>query len=164
MQINMEATIKDFFKSAREYAGKIINMYTDPAQFEVLYMEYVKLSDLEKTIIKIANTPAAERRSAEFQNLVFDVMYGHGKFGINSNVFANPKLKETKWEAFQAFTSVLYRIGEYYSSGCVFGNDPEPVLKAIKNWHYKTSRNIMKDFVYPFLPLSYFAKDRSEKR
>lgn len=167
MQVNMNALIKGFFNSVRKYTSEIMAMYEDPIQKEELQKEYNGILAIENALIKIANTKADERYGAEFKELVSEVMYnGHSKFGIGSGrIFVNPRLKEnseTKWEAHNAFFHVLTAFGNYYSSGSVFGNDPEPVLKALKSWRYKTSKNIMKDFVFPFLTLSRVAKGYSK--
>lgn len=166
MQVDMNALIKEFFDSVRKYArSKVIAKYKDPVAIEELQEEYEGINAIEKAINKLANTKANERKSEEFKQLVVDIMYKPYKFGVERNIFVDPDLEseDEKYVVFYAFDTVVQKIGDYYSSGKVFGNDPREFLEALRKWKCARTRSVIKDVFYTMLPLSYFARVKNKE-
>ena len=63
---------------------------------------------------------------------------------------------------YSAFMDTVCGIAGYYQDSNEYAEYPKAVLVPLKRWHYHTSKSAVKDFVYPFLPLAYFAKKRQK--
>ena len=148
MQANIDLTVKKFFDSVQNYTSKIRALYTDKAAQRMLDRAETQLSEVKQNIKKLSEM---EDYDYEKYKLAYQTMGTN----VNASLFIKPNSNNKG--AYHAFVAVVREIVNYYKQS-PFVRTPENLLRAIKSWKYQTSTSLLKDFVYPFLPLSYFAE------
>ncbi|MBO4672079.1 MAG: hypothetical protein J5608_00305 [Alphaproteobacteria bacterium] len=146
--INMEKTIDRFFESVWKYADKVSAMYSGPEDKAVIEDQKQVLKKLEadvKRLPKINDLHEKYIATTDFRGRDYSNM---------DKLFYKPS-KNPKGEAYKAFVNVCLGIADYYQSEY---SNPDVALAPMKQWYYTTATNKLKDFVYPFIPLSRFAE------
>lgn len=147
MQTNMDLTIRKFFETVQDYTSKICALYTDKAAQSRLDKAKAQLSEIKQNIEKLSVM-------GDYDDEKHKLAYQTMGTSVNAGLFMKPNSNNNG--AYLAFVHVVREIVDYYKQSS-FGRNPDGVLKAIKSWNYQISTNLLKDFVYPFLPLSHFA-------
>lgn len=147
MQANMDLTIKKFFKSVQDYTSKMRALYTEKAAQSRLDKAEAELCQVKQNIKKLSEME-------DNDNEKYKLAYRTTGVSVGACLFMKPGSDNNC--AYHAFIGAIREIVAYYEQSS-FVRNPDNVLKAIKSWNYQTSTSLLKDFVYPFLPLSHFA-------
>lgn len=139
--IDYDLTIKKFFDSVVTFLKKS----TEKAKTKKEYENILKTIEV---VNKISQNPKkySDYRARVKENLEPDV---------DAFCKKNQKGIVVDNSVWLAFSKVLYAIDGYYN-GFGIGKEND-LLKAIKNWKYKTSTSFFKDFVFPFKSIESFA-------
>lgn len=146
--VDMDATLQKFFEDVDSYTNKIYAMYHEPAQKKQLDAGRVKYKKLKDDIMRLVMMDDNDPDKYLFSNKIFGTE-------VDAHLFEKPN--SGNYFPYRAFVSVIREITEYYRQSA-FMRNPEKLLKAIKNWKYHTSTSLLKDFRFPFMPLTRFAE------
>ena len=147
-QMNIDLTVKQFFEDVEKYIAKIRALYVEEAakqEFDNMFIKYTELKKQIEYAVKLPDSQIDERRK------LLSRIFGNT---VRAELFVKPYSRD--YSVYHAFCDVINTMTNYYRVQ-VLSRNPEALLDKIKSWKYKTSTSIFKDFVYPFLPLSYFA-------
>ena len=146
-RLNMELTIKEFFKSVQSYIGTNLVLYTKENDLNAIKAQRDIIKSQEKQIMEMI----------EIRKKVFDA-YKINKMAWEVRTVECPgyqafiKPNSVDNSALVAYRDVINGITEY-----IYYNDrPDAFLAPLKNWYYTISKRKLKDFVYPFIPLKHF--------
>lgn len=148
----MNLTVRNFFDSVYAYADKMVALYTDQKEKQKLVNNVKIIKKIQRQIEDMADIDDI----TEKYNIAYNVM----STAVAPELFMKPNSDDNS--AYHAFRHVLRGITEYYKNSNRYGDYPDMILKPLKNWHYKKSSSVLKDFIYPFLPLSHFASKAKE--
>lgn len=146
-QLDMAKVIEKFFNSAAQYIEKMRALYVDKADLESFDRGISNFSELRKVAESLPNITDWNTRYGVAQKL--------SGMHVDAMLFMKPDSRDNS--TYIAFRDFLYALSNYYQLGGV-GTLREQFLAAYKVWCYKMSSNPLKDFIYPLVPASYFAK------
>lgn len=139
--IDYDLTIKKFFVSVIDFLKKSAEKAKSKKEYENILKTIEVVNKISQNPKKYSDYGARVKENLEPDTEVFCKKNQEGIVVDNS--------------VWWAFSKVLYAIDGYYNgSGIGKEND---LLKAIKNWKYKTSTSFFKDFVFPFKSIESFA-------
>lgn len=139
--IDYDLTIKKFFVSVIDFLKKSAEKAKTKKEYENILKTIEVVNKISQNPKKYSDYGARVKENLEPDTEVFCKKNQEGIVVDNS--------------VWLAFSKVLYAIDGYYNgSGIGKEND---LLKAIKNWKYKTSTSFFKDFVFPFKSIESFA-------
>lgn len=139
--IDYDLTIKKFFVSVIDFLKKSAEKAKSKKEYENILKTIEVVNKISQNPKKYSDYGARVKENLEPDTEVFCKKNQEGIVVDNS--------------VWLAFSKVLYAIDGYYNgSGIGKEND---LLKAIKNWKYKTSTSFFKDFVFPFKSIESFA-------
>ena len=158
-QVNIDQVMDNFFNSVWKHINKTSVLYTNKDDLAAIEKEKEKIKNLQyelKKISQIEDSQARYKAAEAFLNVL-----GYQEYFVDGPVFVKPG--RHTYGAFgsnRAFRHVIADFANYYAGR--YGAEKQ-VLAAVKKWRYTISTNAFKGVVYPFLPLSYFAKQAQEK-
>lgn len=149
-QLNMKPLIKSFFDSADGYIQKMRGLYVDEMDLDLFNREMPKFYELRRVAESIPDTTEWDDRYKKIDELI--------KMSVRAGLFMKPNSYDNS--TYRAFFDFIRCLADYY--GRRIGD--KKILAAYKNWCYNISNNRLKDFIYPFVPVSFFAKRAQEGR
>lgn len=139
--IDLDLTIKKFFASVDVYLKRMLDKAKNKQEYEQIMKTIKIVGKIAQAPRMFSNYEARVEANLEPDAEVFMRKDSAGRVVDNS--------------VWQAFSQVLYAIEDYYN---VFDTDKQNnLLKAIKNWNYRTSTSLFKSLVFKFKNPTAFA-------
>ena len=139
-------------QSAWKYIDTISGLYTDPKIKQEFIDSVKRVKDVQSKINELVETKDVVKKFKIAENIV--------STSVDPRLFMKPYSYDNM--VYSAFMDTVCGIARYYQDSNEYAEYPKAVLVPLKRWHYHTSKSAVKDFVYPFLPLAYFAKKRQK--
>ncbi|MBO7644734.1 MAG: hypothetical protein J6S57_00310 [Alphaproteobacteria bacterium] len=147
MNANIELTIENFFKSVYTYVDGIAELYTKQNDKDAIKAQIETIKNQQKQIQEMMLAHSKGADAYKLNQMQWNIITA-GTPGWQA--FIKPGSVDNS--ALVAYRDVIRGITEYL----YYGLREESFLKPLKQWNYVISNRLLKDLIYPFLPLKHF--------